>query len=211
MRDCKVDGREGNREGVLIILQIYFPGIIDIRLQKRAFHSRFDRFIKQFKVCQNQLNGCMSPQVQRREKGKNPFCSTESKTSILQLKGSIRIVISPADIQKIIGTDDNIPGAVQAIQFLLRTEPDTPFVILQQAVDGIGNQIVIYGIGMRLFPIRPNTYKAFPVCSQPGIAGGGLHQATDRIMQRDVSKRLMPLRVSRLLIKDGQPAATGNQ
>lgn len=149
----------------------YFPGIIDIRLQKRAFHSRFDRFIKQFKVCQNQLNGCMSPQVQRREKGKNPFCGAESKTSILQLKGSIRIVISPADIQKIIGTDDNIPGAVQAIQFLLRTEPDTPFVILQQAVDGIGNQIVIYGIGMRLFPIRPNTYKAFPVCSQPGIAG----------------------------------------
>ena len=64
-----------------------------------------------------------------------------------------------------------IPGAVQAIQFLLRTEPDTPFVILQQAVDGIGNQIVIYGIGMRLFPIRPNTYKTFPVCSQPGIAG----------------------------------------
>ena len=171
MRDCKVDGREGNREGVLIILQIYFPCIIDIRLQKRAFHSRFDRFIKQFKVCQNQLNGCMSPQVQRREKGKNPFCGAESKTSILQLKGSIRIVISPADIQKIIGTDDNIPGAVQAIQFLLRTEPDTPFVILQQAVDGIGNQIVIYGIGMRLFPIRPNTYKAFPVCSQPGIAG----------------------------------------
>lgn len=84
----------------MIILQIYFPGIIDIRLQKRAFHSRFDRFIKQFKVCQNQLNGCMSPQVQRREKGKNPFCGAESKTSILQLKGSIRIVISPADIQK---------------------------------------------------------------------------------------------------------------
>ena len=166
MRDCKVDGREGNREGVLIILQIYFPGIIDIRLQKRAFHSRFDRFIKQFKVCQNQLNGCMSPQVQRREKGKNPFCGAESKTSILQLKGSIRIVISPADIQKSLALMI-ISRSSPSNTILLRTEPDTPFVILQQAVDGIGNQIVIYGIGMRLFPIRPNTYKASPsVASQ---------------------------------------------
>ena len=104
--------------------------------------------------------------------GEDFVYTAHSTTTTFSTKAySIRVVISPADIQKIIGTDDNIPGAVQAIQFLLRTEPDTPFVILQQAVDGIGNQIVIYGIGMRLFPIRPNTYKAFPVCGQPGIAG----------------------------------------
>ena len=90
------------------MLQLHLLRIIDICFEERALQACLHRFIKQFKVCKDQVKRIMLPEVQGRSKSYRSLRRSESKIPVIQFNGSIRIIISPGYTQKIIGIDNNI-------------------------------------------------------------------------------------------------------
>ena len=119
--------------------------------------------------------------------------------------------MSPPDAQEIIDSDNDAPCQVQAVQLLLRTEPDTPVIIFQQTVDRIGYKTIACRIDVRFLFAGIEANKPVTIRRHPDVSGRRLHEATDGIVQQKFPELLVPTGVPRRFVKNGQSAATGNQ